>query len=92
MWTRCVMNQSHQASETVRSNFDRSEKAPSIAVVEAIAAIENVSPTDLSMRLYDYINPNSLDELVDSESGVSVTFSVDQYQIQVNETTIAVTL
>lgn len=85
------MNESLQESGTVRSTFDRSEKAASIAVVEAIATIENTPPTDLSMTLHDYINPTSLDELVSSNSDVSVTFSVDQYQVQVNGNTIAVT-
>lgn len=85
------MSESHRGTETVQLNFDQSVKPPSIVVVEAIATIENVSGTDLPMTLYDYINPESLDELVESSSDISVTFSVDQYQIQVTESTIVVT-
>ncbi|WP_114578384.1 HalOD1 output domain-containing protein [Saliphagus sp. LR7] len=85
------MNEPPLQSDTVRSTFDRSEKPPSIAVVEAIAAIEDTPPTDLSITLHDFIKPTSLNEPVNSNSDVSVTFSVDQYQIQVNGNTITVT-
>lgn len=85
------MNEPSLKSDTVRSTFDRSEKPPSIAVVETIAAIEDMPPTDFSITLPDFIKTTSLNELVNSNSDDSVTFSVDQYQIQVNGNTIAVT-
>lgn len=63
-----------QEDETVRSDYTRSEKPPSIAVVETIAAVENVPLEDLMCRLHDHIDPESLDDLVDGNSDVSVSF------------------
>lgn len=76
-----MMNESLLGDETVRSDFDRSETPSSIAVVEVIAAIKNVPPTDLMWKLHDHIDPEALDALVDDDSDVSVSFSVDQYQV-----------
>lgn len=72
------------------------ETPPSIAIVRAIAVIENVPPmnstTDLGVRLYDHIDPTALDQLVDTENdGVDVTidFTIQnghQYAVQVQDT------
>lgn len=78
-------------TETVRSDFDPTEKDPSFAVIEAIAAIEGIPPTTLTRRLHDHIDPEALNELMTSANEASVSFSADQYQVQVTEDTIVVT-
>ena len=46
-------------------------RAPSEAVVEAVAALEGVEPTTLE-TLYDHINPEALDHLFADSSGATV--------------------
>lgn len=55
---------------------------PSQTIVEAIADHEGVDPTELDLRLYDYIDPAALDSVMES-SKVEVTVSIDEYEIQV---------
>ena len=60
----------------------------SIAIVRTIAAIENVDPTALEFTLYDYVNPEALDLLIEHEGvgGAEIRFTVDDYDIYVLET------
>lgn len=60
----------------------------SIAIVRAIAAIENVDPTDLEFTLYDYVNPEALDLLVDHEGAgnADVRFTMNGYRVRVRDT------
>lgn len=68
---------------------------PSIAIVQAIAAIEDVDPTDFQtdpgIRLYDQIDPEALNRLVTNNSDVA-TVTVDltlhndhQYAVQIHD-------
>ena len=68
---------------------------PSIAIVQAIATIEDVdpmdSPTDLGITLYDHVDPTALDQLVTGNSGdsaVTVDLTVHndyQYDVRVHD-------
>lgn len=86
------MTDSCESVESVQSQFNWSTKSPSIAVVEAIAAIENIEPENLPLTLYEYVNPESLDTLVRSNDNISVSFFIDEYQVQIDEQTLSVTL
>ncbi|WP_114578393.1 HalOD1 output domain-containing protein [Saliphagus sp. LR7] len=77
--------------DTVRTSFDPSTTPPSVALAEAIAAIENVPITDLNQQLHDYIDTEALDELMDRSKEASVRFSIDQYDVRVNGDSVAVT-
>ena len=80
------------ASMRVEHQYD-SDTPPSIAIVEAIATIENVDPmdssTDLGITLYDHVDPTALDQLVTENSGdsaltVDLTVHNDyQYDVRV---------
>ena len=64
----------------VEHRFD-GETPPSIAIVRAIAAIENVdpiaSPSDLEITLYDHVDPTALDQIVTGRNGTtSVTIDL----------------
>lgn len=57
-------------------------------VVDAVARREGVDPIDLEPKLYDVIDPDSLDALLatgptDSESAVSVNFHYAGYDVVV---------
>ncbi|SEQ40490.1 HalOD1 output domain-containing protein [Natrinema salaciae] len=43
-------------------------KLPSIAIVESVAAHEGVDPVDLEVPLYDVIDPDALDTLLQGAS------------------------
>lgn len=49
-------------SETYRGSFDSATVAPTVAVVEAMAAVEGTDPTDLR-PIYDAIDPQGLDRI-----------------------------
>lgn len=72
----------------VRQSYDWSKTPPSIAVLEALAAIENVHPTDLHAEagivLYDNVDLEALDALLNHESDVSVSFTVGNYLILID--------
>ncbi|MFP9190161.1 HalOD1 output domain-containing protein [Natronosalvus vescus] len=62
----------------------------SVAIVEAIAAVERVAPTttpkELGFTLYDYIDTDALDALFDGQQVsecLEVEFDVDCYEIRV---------
>ncbi|UHQ99013.1 hypothetical protein HYG81_25035 (plasmid) [Natrinema zhouii] len=59
-----------------------SEQPPSLAVVNALANLEEEDPTDLNYTLYDYIHPEALDTLIQS-GPVTVTFTVNQYTVHI---------
>lgn len=80
-----------ESVESVQSQFNWSTKSPSIAVVETIATIENSEPENLPLRLYDYVNPVALDRLMNNDTTISVSFSIDEYQVQIDDQTLIVT-
>lgn len=78
----------------VENGYD-AETPPSIAIVKAIAAIEDVDPvdsrTDLGIRLYDQIDPEALNRLV-TDNGDVATVTVDltihdeqQYAVRIRD-------
>lgn len=84
------------SNETVHvENLSDTAVAPSIAIVEAIAGIEDIDPVDsqseLGIRLYDYLDPTALDQIIRSDGG-SETVTIDltienanQYSVQVQD-------
>lgn len=71
------------------------ETPPSIAIVQAIAIIENADPTELpseaGITLYDHIDPDALDRLVGETDVAAVTIDLGfapghQYAVQIRET------
>lgn len=83
----------------VEHRYD-SDTPASIAIVRAIAVIENVdpmdSPTDLGITLYDHVDPTALDRLVSEGDGtgavtVDLTLQNDhRYAVRVRETRLIV--
>lgn len=80
-----------RSAESVRREIGRSEP-PSIAVVEAVAAITDRKATEVP-SLYDYIDPDALDTAVESGStgdAVSVSFVYDGLNVLVSDTHVTV--
>lgn len=71
-----------------------SETPPSIAIIEAIASLENCPSIELvtthGIVLSDTIDPEALDQLVTTSESLSVTFSVDKYEVQLTEETLTI--
>lgn len=68
------------------------QRPPSIALVESIAAIEGVPPTDVDFSLYESIDPDALDTLfadpedekeMADDGEILAEFRVDGYMVQV---------
>lgn len=65
-------------------------RPPSIAVVEAIAAIEGVSSNDVEFTLYESLDPEALDILFDEsadmterETNIVAEFHISDYTVEV---------
>lgn len=71
-----------------KSNYNWSNTSPSIAVINAIAAIENVESSDLEgsldAPLFNYIDPEALDKLITSDSQITVSFTFDEYHVLID--------
>ncbi|NUB91165.1 hypothetical protein HT576_09045 [Haloterrigena sp. SYSU A121-1] len=75
-------------SDTPTTPFEyESEQSPSLSVVEALATLEGVDPTELDYTLYDHIHPEALDTLTRSGT-VEITFTVDQYTVHIDRSGI----
>lgn len=71
------------------------ETAPSMAIVRAIAVIEDVdpmeSPKELGIRLYDHLDPAALDQLLSVNDGddtvrIDLTIHTDtEYSVRVRD-------
>ncbi|NUB90778.1 hypothetical protein HTZ84_13965 [Haloterrigena sp. SYSU A558-1] len=82
----------------IEQQFD-SDTPPSLAIVRAIAAVENVdpvkSPSALGITLSDHIDPSALDQLIgkDSEDSVTIDFTIQnshQYSVRVQDTNLVI--
>ncbi|RQH03432.1 hypothetical protein EA472_02405 [Natrarchaeobius oligotrophus] len=77
-----------------KSNYSWSNTAPSIAVIDAIAAIENVKSSDLEgsldAPLFNYIDPEALDRLITSDSQIKVSFTFDEYYVLIDRDGLSV--
>ncbi|UTF55887.1 HalOD1 output domain-containing protein [Natronosalvus rutilus] len=88
------MGGNNDDSSSIRDEYDWSATRPSIAVINAVAHAEDVEITDVSdtldMTLYDQVDPDALDTLVFSSDHVSVAFSVDDYEVQIEGNEVVV--
>lgn len=59
--------------------------SPSVAVVHAIAEVQNVDPVALDTELYDYVDPDALDGLFGERADrqLTVEFDVEAYTVTV---------
>lgn len=76
------------ASLPIEHTYDEATPA-SIAVIQAIAAVEDVDPIDVEFTLFEHVQPDALDMLVghDSATGnVEIKFTVDGYRVRVRDT------
>jgi len=83
-------------TKVFETQYDWSNTAPSVAVINAIATIENIEPTNFSVAfdttLFDHIDPEALDALITEGNEISISFSCCDYRIQVNENTLRISL
>lgn len=72
-------------------NMEYAGRPPSIAIIEAIAAIEGIQSPDVDFTLYESIDPDALDTLFsgreteeEAENDTVAEFYVDDYSVKVN--------
>lgn len=62
-------------------------ESPTSAVVDAIAQLADLDPDELDFVLYDYVNPDALDDLLARQprqnGGVEVEFVVSGFEVTV---------
>ncbi len=58
--------------------------SPSVAVALAVEELSDTDPCDLEWSLYDYLDPDALDSLVDrgERCGLEIEFSVGNYDVR----------
>lgn len=76
------------AVESIPRRFDRSRTPPSQAVIDAVAALENVDPIRLPEQLdttfSHHVEPEALDRPVHGDSRM-VSFTYEAYEIHITE-------
>lgn len=80
---------------SVHSRYDWSNTAPSIAVIDAIAALEDVEPIDLSKALdtilFDHVDPEALDTILADDGHVTVSFTISGYRVRFDGNELEIT-
>lgn len=76
-----------EADET-RMEFDPARTPPSTAVVEALAEMEDVDPTELfpgENRLQDYVDADALDSVLTAprQDVMTVSVSIEEYVVRI---------
>lgn len=92
-WSRFTSTVSHAIQRTRHIDTMRSKTStsfgdnvsPSVAVVHAIAEVQNVDPVALDTELYDYVDPDALDGLFGERADrqLTVEFDVEAYTVTV---------
>ncbi|ELY66999.1 HalOD1 output domain-containing protein [Natrinema versiforme] len=80
--------------ELFSGRYTWSNTTPTVAIVNAIAGIEGVDPTDLSTvlgtTLYEQIDPEALDSLVSTGTHPEIAFTVDGYRVEIEENNLSI--
>ena len=78
----------------VKNVDDWGSGTPSMEVLAAVADLEGDEPEELArtsgVALYDYVDPEALDAILDHCPGITVSFSVDQYDVEVTNCRLSV--
>lgn len=60
-------------------------RSPSEAVIDAVAAVEGVQPTELTPQLYDVVDPEALDKVFAGRASLGkVVFNYISYEVSVH--------
>lgn len=62
---------------------------PSIAITAAIAALENIHPTEVDLALHNYVPAEALDRIAHPENAdapVELTMTIEGYHIMIKNT------
>jgi len=71
----------------MRRNQRQIPADPQYAVLQAVAAVRGVDPIDLTVPLYESIDPDVLDELFESAcvEELSITFDYHGHEVRITE-------
>lgn len=88
------MDSIETGSKSVQARYDWRTTQPSIAIINAIATLENVEPiklsTALDTTLFDHVDPESLDTLVTNDGHISISFPIREYNVQIDGDTLEI--
>ena len=78
-----------------RARHDRGcDETLSESIVRALAAVENVEPHELGLRLYDSLDPEALDRLYETTAErperLRLAFTVAEYEVAVTDDQVLV--
>ncbi|WP_157972571.1 HalOD1 output domain-containing protein [Saliphagus sp. LR7] len=82
-------SQNQSQSEVYRRAFDWAQTPPSVAVAYSIADVEDINVMELP-SLYEYVDPQSLDTLIDDREGVAISFTAYEYVVQLTDSEVVV--
>lgn len=85
-----VANEDADSEILYRARHDRGrDESISDAVARALAAVENVEPEDLELRLYDSVDADALDCLCETTAErperLRVAFTIGEYEVLVED-------
>jgi hypothetical protein len=71
----------------LETEFDWDSTSPSVAVVKAVASLENKEPSNLDWTMYEYVDTEALNEMLRSnpEYDIHVELDVEQYEVELND-------
>lgn len=82
------MESDNVPGESIHGRYDWSRTPPSYAVVDAVAALENVEPTDpstsLGVTLFEHVDPEALDAIVEGGDDVALSFAMGDYAVRID--------
>lgn len=78
----------------VRDRDTWSTDSPSVAIVDAIAALEGVDPETFTRTtgtvLFDHVDPDALNALVTDAGATTIAFPVGDYYVRISDTELCV--
>ncbi|WP_114579454.1 HalOD1 output domain-containing protein [Saliphagus sp. LR7] len=81
--------------QEVRKEFNWSEVLPSVAIIRGVAALEDVDSAEVSAAcgkpLFSVVDPDALDKLVTRSEDLFLSFSFQDYSVEISESTVVVT-
>lgn len=83
------LSDNQNQSQVYRQEIDWAQTPPSVAVAYAIADLEEMDVLELP-SLYEYVDPQSLDDLVTDSEGVTISFMAYGYTVQLTDSDVVI--
>lgn len=84
----------HNGCGGLQRQYDWASIPPSVAIIESIAVFDHGDPGRmadvLDSPLYEYVDPDALNDLIRSDTPVTIVFTISDHHIHITENTVCV--